>query len=59
MKPTTILEDVSVPPSRLGEMLEEINRIRGEYKVDIGVFGHAGDGNLHPTILTMSVTKRK
>jgi glycolate oxidase len=52
LKPTTILEDVSVPPSKLGEMLEEINRIRAEFKVDIGVFGHAGDGNLHPTILT-------
>jgi glycolate oxidase len=51
-KPTTILEDVSVPPSRLGEMLDEITCIRGDFKVDIGVFGHAGDGNLHPTILT-------
>lgn len=52
IKPTTILEDVSVPPSKLGEMLDEINRIREEFKVDIGVFGHAGDGNLHPTLLT-------
>jgi glycolate oxidase len=52
IKPTTILEDVSVPPSTLTEMLEEINRIRVEFKIDIGVFGHAGDGNLHPTILT-------
>jgi glycolate oxidase len=52
LKPTTILEDVSVPPSRLGEMLDEIDIIRSEYKLGIGVFGHAGDGNLHPTILT-------
>ena len=52
LKPTTILEDISVPPSKLGEMLAEINNIRSEYRVDIGVFGHAGDGNLHPTILT-------
>jgi glycolate oxidase len=51
-KPTTILEDVSVPPSKLGAMLDEINRVREEFKVDIGVFGHAGDGNLHPTLLT-------
>ncbi len=33
-------------------MLDEINHVREEFKVDIGVFGHAGDGNLHPTILT-------
>jgi glycolate oxidase len=52
IKPTTILEDVSVPPSRLAEMLAELNRIRSEYRIEIGVFGHAGDGNLHPTILT-------
>jgi glycolate oxidase len=52
LKPTTILEDVSVPPSRLAEMLAELNRIRSEYRIEIGVFGHAGDGNLHPAILT-------
>jgi glycolate oxidase len=33
-------------------MLDEISCIRDDFKVDIGVFGHAGDGNLHPTILT-------
>jgi glycolate oxidase len=52
LKPTTILEDVSVPPSHLADMLAELSRIREEYKIEIGVFGHAGDGNLHPTILT-------
>ncbi len=51
IKPTTILEDVSVPPSMLATMLEEITAIRNRYNVEIGVFGHAGDGNLHPTFL--------
>ena len=51
IKPATILEDISVPPSRLGEMMEAINRIRQQYALVIGVFGHAGDGNLHPTLL--------
>ncbi len=52
VKPTTILEDATVPRSRLAEMVKEINRIADHYGVDICTFGHAGDGNLHPTCLT-------
>lgn len=49
---TTILEDISVPASRLSEMLASIDAAASRYHLQIGVFGHAGDGNLHPTILT-------
>ncbi len=52
IKPTTILEDVSVPRSELPVMLEKIEEISKQQNVMIGNFGHAGDGNLHPTILT-------
>lgn len=52
VKPTTILEDATVPRSKLGEMLSEVQKISSEENVLIGNFGHAGDGNLHPTILT-------
>ena len=52
VRPTTILEDVTVPPSRLTEMISEINRIVKRHDIQVGVFGHAGDGNLHPTFLT-------
>lgn len=52
VKPTTILEDVTVPRSELARMLERINSIAGKYNVLFGNFGHAGDGNLHPTCLT-------
>lgn len=52
VRPTTILEDATVPRSRLAEMVGEINRIASRYSLTIGTFGHAGDGNLHPTILT-------
>nr|NNM91626.1 FAD-binding protein [Bacilli bacterium] len=52
VKPTTILEDATVPRSRLAQMVTEINRIADHYGVDICTFGHAGDGNLHPTCLT-------
>ena len=33
-------------------MIRSIEQIAHEFKVTIGTFGHAGDGNLHPTILT-------
>jgi glycolate oxidase len=52
VRPTTILEDVSVPRSEVPAMLERINRIASKYGVTLGNFGHAGDGNLHPTCLT-------
>ncbi|MCS6859016.1 MAG: FAD-binding protein, partial [Abditibacteriales bacterium] len=46
-----ILEDATVPRSELVPMLEAIQRIAQKYDVLIGTFGHAGDGNLHPTAL--------
>ncbi|HTR81607.1 MAG TPA: FAD-linked oxidase C-terminal domain-containing protein [Bacteroidota bacterium] len=52
VKPTTILEDVTVPRSEVALMLERINSIAKNHNVLFGNFGHAGDGNLHPTCLT-------
>ncbi|SEB00669.1 glycolate oxidase [Thalassobacillus cyri] len=52
LKPTTILEDATVPRSKIAEMVRAINDIAKEYDVEICTFGHAGDGNLHPTCLT-------
>ncbi len=51
-KPTSMLEDVTVPLPRLSAMIEQVERIARENGILIGTFGHAGDGNLHPTILT-------
>ncbi len=51
MRPTTILEDVTVPRSALPEMVAAVQEIARKHHVLIGVFGHAGDGNLHPTVL--------
>jgi glycolate oxidase len=50
-KPTTVLEDATVPRSRIPEMVAALNEIAKKYKLEMGTFGHAGDGNLHPTIL--------
>ena len=52
IKPSTILEDATVPRSRIVELVDAVNKIAAKYDMTIGTFGHAGDGNLHPTILT-------
>lgn len=52
LMPTVILEDATVPRSNLAEMVTKINEISIRYNVNIATFGHAGDGNLHPTCLT-------
>lgn len=51
-RPTTILEDATVPRSQLPDMLSDIETAAKKFDVLIGNFGHAGDGNLHPTCLT-------
>jgi glycolate oxidase len=51
-RPTTILEDVTVPRSALAEMVGFIADTAREHRLEIGTFGHMGDGNLHPTFLT-------
>jgi glycolate oxidase len=52
MRPTTILEDVTVPRSEIAVMLRRIRDISRKYNITFGNFGHFGDGNLHPTCLT-------
>lgn len=54
LKPTTILEDATVPRSEIAKMVRSINEIAAKYDVNICTFGHAGDGNLHPTCPTDS-----
>jgi len=52
VSPTTILEDSTVPRSELASTFNEIARLTKKYNLTVGTFGHAGDGNLHPTALT-------
>lgn len=51
-RPTTILEDATVPRSELPVMIEKVTEAAKKFDIMIGNFGHAGDGNLHPTCLT-------
>ncbi|MGG3571673.1 glycolate oxidase subunit GlcD [Bacillus gobiensis] len=57
LKPTTILEDATVPRSKVAEMVLAIKEIAQKHQVEICTFGHAGDGNLHPTCITDSRDK--
>ena len=45
------MEDVGVPRSRVPEMLRAIEAISVRHRIAVGTFGHAGDGNLHPTFI--------
>jgi len=45
------MEDVGVPRARIPELIAAIEAIGDRHGVRIGTFGHAGDGNLHPTFV--------
>jgi len=48
---TARMEDVGVPRSRGPQLLEAIGRRAAEHEIDVGIYGHAGDGNYHPTFV--------
>lgn len=52
LRPNCIVEDATVPVKRLPEMIRKIVELADKYKIKIGVLAHAGDGNLHPLIMT-------
>lgn len=45
-----VMEDMAVPTSKMAELVAYIQKIGEENKVEIFTAGHAGDGNLHPTV---------
>jgi len=48
---TWLTDDVCVPRTRIAELIAGCERISGEVGLRIAVVGHAGDGNMHPTIV--------
>jgi glycolate oxidase len=46
-----VLEDVTVPMARVSDLLKGVRAIAAKHNLQIAVYGHAGDGNLHPQIL--------
>ena len=52
IRPTKINEDITVPRSRIPEMMRRIQEISEQRGHMIITFGHAGDGNLHVNVMT-------
>ena len=46
-----LLDDVAVPRSRVATFIDGCDAISTQSDLVIGVMGHAGDGNMHPTIV--------
>ncbi|MEE4253551.1 MAG: FAD-linked oxidase C-terminal domain-containing protein [Desulfuromusa sp.] len=51
VSPSTLMEDATVPRSFMAQTFAEIEHLAEKYNLTVGTFGHAGDGNLHPTVL--------
>jgi glycolate oxidase len=49
--PNKLGEDITVPRSAIPEAVRRLKVISAKYGLPIVIFGHAGDGNLHPNIL--------
>jgi len=52
LRPNCVVEDATVPVKRLAEIIRKIVELADKYRLKIGVLAHAGDGNLHPLIMT-------
>lgn len=51
MAPNRFGEDISVPRDAFPEIIRRIRKIAEKYELTIAVYGHAGDGNVHPSVL--------
>lgn len=51
IRPGKINEDVTVPRTRIPDLIRAIRRLADKYSLTIVCFGHAGDGNIHTNIM--------
>jgi glycolate oxidase len=51
LRPANVSEDVTVPMTKVPALLTGVSDIMGKYDLPFVIFGHAGDGNLHPKIM--------
>jgi len=51
VSPHQSLEDIVVPISAIPDLMPELDRISKKYNIKIPCYGHAGDGNLHATLV--------
>ncbi|MDB5027078.1 MAG: linked oxidase domain protein [Candidatus Eremiobacteraeota bacterium] len=50
-RPNKLGEDVCIPPRAIATLIRRVREIAATYALEIPIFGHIGDGNLHPNIL--------
>ncbi|MDR2018907.1 MAG: FAD-binding protein [Syntrophobacterales bacterium] len=50
--PTVLSEDVTVPRGNIPALIKKVKEIAKKHNVESCCLGHAGDGNLHPSVLT-------
>lgn len=51
IKPNKLGEDISVPRAHIPDMVARVTEIATRHNLLIPLFGHIGDGNLHPNVL--------
>jgi len=51
LAPNKYGEDITVPRSAIPEVVQRLRAISTKYGLPVSIFGHAGDGNLHPNVL--------
>ena len=49
--PVQSVEDIVVPLAQIPELIPELERLAERFNVTIPCYGHAGDGNLHVTVV--------
>jgi glycolate oxidase len=54
---TVVAEDVTVPRDRLSDFIKKLDEISKKFGFPIVLIGHAGDGNIHPSVFTNSREK--
>ena len=58
-RPNKLGEDIAIPRSAIPRMVERCREISLKYNLPVPVYGHVGDGNLHPTILCDKTDKEE
>ncbi|MCL5265921.1 MAG: FAD-binding protein [Chloroflexi bacterium] len=51
-KPTAVTEDVTVPRAKVPALVRRLKELARKYDLDVAIMGHAGDGNMHPLVMT-------
>jgi glycolate oxidase len=51
LAPNMLVEDITVQRNKIPEAVRRLRAISEQYGLPVSIFGHAGDGNLHPNIL--------